>query len=105
MKDNYTKRLLSFNNTEDVKTPKVMVQVGQCSNSVGAQHILALLKSSNISADLIESGCDGLCFLAPKVILQYSDKTTSIFNNVSENDVEMISNEINSLKKKGMPIT
>ena len=100
MKDNYTKRLLSFNNTEDVKALKVMVQVGQCSNSVGAQNILSLLKSSNISADLIESGCDGLCFLAPKVILQYSDKTTSIFNNVSENDVEMISNEINSPKKK-----
>ena len=77
-----------------------MVQTGQCSNSVGAQNILALIKASPISADLIETGCDGLCFLAPKVIVKYPDRTTSIFNNVSANDIKLITNKINTHEPK-----
>ena len=46
------------------------------------------------SIDLIETGCDGLCFLAPKVIIEYPNKAVSIFNNVSENDKTEIVNQI-----------
>ena len=100
MNDSYTNRLISSVKSEEIKSPTVMVQTGQCSNSVGAQNILALIKASPISADLIETGCDGLCFLAPKVIVKYPDRTTSIFNNVSANDIKLITNKINTHEPK-----
>ena len=100
MNNNYTNQLLSLNKSEATKTPRVMVQIGQCSNSVGAQNILNLISASTASTDFVETGCDGLCFLAPKVIIEYADKTTATFNQVSENDIAMIVAQINNSSNK-----
>ena len=100
MNHNYTNQLLSLNKSETTKPPRVMVQIGQCSNSVGAQNILNLISASTASTDFVETGCDGLCFLAPKVIIEYPDKTTATFNQVSENDIAMIVAQINNSSNK-----
>ena len=34
-----------------------------------SQNILNLISASTASTDFVETGCDGLCFLAPKVII------------------------------------
>ena len=95
MNNSCTNRLISSIKTEEIQSPIVMVQTGQCSNSVGAENILSLIKASSKSANLIETGCDGLCFLAPKVIIEYPDRTTSVFNNVSAKDIKLITNKLN----------
>ena len=94
MNSKYKNHLLNVNKSNDLKRIRVMVQIGQCSDSVGAKEILHAIKPLTSSIDLIETGCDGLCFLAPKVIIEYPNKAVSIFNNVSENDKTEIVNQI-----------
>ena len=94
MNSKYKNHLLNVNKSNDLKRIRVMVQIGQCSDSVGAKEILHAIKPLTSSVDLIETGCDGLCFLAPKVIIEYPNKAVSIFNNVSENDKTEIVNQI-----------
>ena len=72
---------------------RVMVQVGQCSQSVGADDIARQLgESLELIKDayLVITGCDGACFAAPQVMVQESDGRTSYYNRTSTSDVAAI---------------
>ena len=60
---------LSIDEARAGKT-RVVVQVGHCSQSVGAREVAETLKSS-LDGDsyLVVAGCDGACFDAPKVVV------------------------------------
>jgi len=52
-------------------TTRVIVQVGHCSQSVGAAQVAEALRSAlsdNSGVSLIIAGCDGACFAAPQVL-------------------------------------
>ena len=53
---------------------RVVVQVGHCSQAVGAKQVADMLKilESN-DAYLVVAGCDGACFLAPQVLVVHPD--------------------------------
>ena len=51
---------------------RVVVEVGHCSQSVGAEEVATSLAASiPDDAFLVVAGCDGACFQAPKVVVSY----------------------------------
>ena len=70
---------------------RVAVQVGHCSQSVGAADVAASVESLLPSdAYLVTTGCDGTCFQAPKVTVNTSAGGRSIFANASPESVRSI---------------
>ena len=47
---------------------RIVVQVGQCSSSVGAEAVVTAL-SETPGVDLVVAGCDGACFNAPQIVI------------------------------------
>jgi NADH:ubiquinone oxidoreductase subunit F (NADH-binding) len=71
-------------------TTRVIVQVGHCSQSVGAAQVADALRSalsghSNVS--LIIAGCDGACFAAPQVLVTNPSGDTQRYANITIDDV------------------
>ena len=55
-------------NTEGANIRKILVQVGHCSKSVGAEEIFQYFDEHANEFDLVSmAGCDGACFNAPQV--------------------------------------
>jgi len=71
-------------------TTRVIVQVGHCSQSVGATQVAEALRSAlsrNTSVSLIIAGCDGACFAAPQVLVTNPSGDTQRHTNVSLADI------------------
>ena len=85
---------------------RVVVQVGQCSASVGASLLADELKSSlNVGdLDVVTTRCDGACFAAPQVIVNYQSGNVSYFQNVNYTDLTEIRNSLvnNECRKPGV---
>ena len=72
---------------------RVMVQVGQCSQALGAEAVAQGLGETLVShnnAYLVTTGCDGACFAAPQVVVNEPDGRTRHYSSVSVSDVPEI---------------
>jgi NADH:ubiquinone oxidoreductase subunit F (NADH-binding)/(2Fe-2S) ferredoxin len=70
-----------------------MVQVGQCSQALGADAVaqsLAEALASDDNAYLVTTGCDGACFAAPQVVVNEPDGRTRHYGNVTVSHVPAI---------------
>ena len=69
---------------------RVMVQVGQCSQALGAdavaQHLNEELASHDNTYSVI-TGCDGACFAAPQVVVNEPDGRTRHYSGVTVDDI------------------
>ncbi len=64
LRDIFSKRV----DSTDSKLRKILVQVGHCSKSVGAEEIFQFFDEHANESDLVSiAGCDGACFNAPQV--------------------------------------
>jgi len=71
-------------------TTRVIVQVGHCSQSVGAVQVAEALRaalSGRSEVQLVIAGCDGACFAAPQVIVTSPSGEIQRYANVSPRDV------------------
>lgn len=69
---------------------RVMVQVGQCSQAVGADEVAGALESAlehRLDATLVVTGCDGACFAAPQVVVNEPDGRTRYYSQVTVADI------------------
>jgi len=69
---------------------RVIVQVGHCSQAVGATQVAEALQvelSGHSSVDLVIAGCDGACFAAPQVIVTTRSNNIQRYSQVSLDDV------------------
>ncbi len=75
---------------------RVLVQVGQCSVSVGAYLLADKLQRSlnERSIDVVITGCDGACFAAPQVIVHHQSGDISYFQNVDHENLDEIRNSV-----------
>ena len=72
---------------------RVMVQVGQCSQAVGADAVVQRLNEELASRDdayTVITGCDGACFVAPQVVVNEPDGRTRHYSGVTVSDVPAI---------------
>ena len=72
---------------------RVVVQVGQCSQAVGAGQVancLADALAAHDNAYLVAAGCDGACFAAPQVVVNEPSGRTRHYSNVNISDVPAI---------------
>lgn len=78
---------------------RVMVQVGQCSQAVGANEIARQLGESLEfikDAELVITGCDGACFAAPQVMVLEPDARTRYYSRTSTADIAAIVSALGS---------
>ena len=69
---------------------RVIVQVGHCSQAVGATQVAEALQaelSGHFGVELIIAGCDGACFAAPQVIVTTPSNNIQRYSQVSVGDV------------------
>ena len=69
---------------------RVIVQVGHCSQAVGATQVAEALQvelSGHSSVNLVIAGCDGACFAAPQVIVTTRSNNIQRYSQVSLDDV------------------
>ncbi|MEE9324411.1 MAG: NADH-ubiquinone oxidoreductase-F iron-sulfur binding region domain-containing protein [Dehalococcoidia bacterium] len=66
--------------------PRVLVQVANCSQAVGAGEALESLRREvtqrGLKVSVVEAGCDGACYQAPVVLLQHPDGRAFRFTQV-----------------------
>jgi NADH:ubiquinone oxidoreductase subunit F (NADH-binding)/(2Fe-2S) ferredoxin len=80
-------------------TTRVIVQVGHCSQSVGAAQVAEALRaalSGRSEVDLVIAGCDGACFAAPQVLVTSASGDILRYANVSPADVPSLIETITS---------
>ena len=76
---------------------RVAVQVGHCSESVGAASVATTLEASIPgSAYLTVTGCDGACFAAPQVIVTGPDGQVSRHERVTREKARLIADDLGS---------
>ena len=78
---------------EQASQTRVTVQVGQCSQAVGAAAVADRLAAALAGRDdvrLVTAGCDGACFAAPQVMVARPDGQTRYYSQVTETDVAPI---------------
>ena len=69
---------------------RVMVQLGQCSEAVGAGEVANLLREEMATlgdAYLVVTGCDGACFASPQVVVNEPDGRTLHYSGVMASDI------------------
>jgi len=69
---------------------RIAVQVGHCSQAVGAAEIADTLRdnmAARSDADLVVTGCDGACFNAPQVIVTLPSGEARRYGRVTRQDV------------------
>ena len=70
---------------------RVTVQVGHCSQSVGARDVASALEAAlPDSAYLVRAGCDGACYRAPYVEVTGVDGNIQHYSRVSPEDAHLI---------------
>lgn len=78
---------------------RVVVQVGHCSQSVGAVEVSEALRDTlaeRPDAYLVIAGCDGACFAAPQVVLSHPSGSTRYYSRVTVQDVDHIVGSLGS---------
>ncbi len=76
---------------------RIAVQVGHCSQAVGAREVALALESAVPSgAYIVTAGCDGACFDAPQVLVTHPSGARRRFTKVSPEDVGHIYKAIES---------
>ena len=83
--------------TTGASRTRVTVQVGQCSQAVGADAVADALGEALACRDdcyLVLSGCDGACFAAPQVVVQESGGAIRYYSRVAASDVPAIAADI-----------
>jgi NADH:ubiquinone oxidoreductase subunit F (NADH-binding) len=73
--------------------PRVVVQVGHCSQAVGAAEVAEALKAAladHTAAYLVIAGCDGACFAAPQVVVTRPSGAVRYYSRVITQDVDHI---------------
>jgi len=86
---------------------RVIVQVGHCSQAVGATQVAEALQaelSGHSSVDLVIAGCDGACFAAPQVIVTTSPNNIQRYSQVSLDDVPTLVATLTSGDTTGLPL-
>ena len=74
---------------------RVAVQVGHCSQAVGAAEVLKTLADSvPESAYVVEAGCDGACFEGTKVVVTDSSGSVRTYTRVDTDGANRIANTI-----------
>ena len=76
---------------------RVTVQVGQCSQVVGADAVAEAMGEALARRDdcyLVLSGCDGACFAAPQVVVQEPGGATRYYSRVAASDVPAIAADL-----------
>ena len=71
-------------------TTRVTVQVGHCSQAVGAAQVAEVLGSAlsgNPGISLVIAGCDGACFAAPQVLVTDPSGDSQRYANITMEDV------------------
>ena len=77
----------------DSARTRIMVQVGQCSEAVGAGEVADLLLegvAALTDAYLVVTGCDGACFAATQVVVNLPEGRTRHYSGVTASDVPAI---------------
>jgi NADH:ubiquinone oxidoreductase subunit F (NADH-binding) len=70
---------------------RVVVQVGHCSSSVGADQVAkALAAHPPADSYVVTAGCDGACYDAPRVVMTAPDGARSVFGGVRTENVGQI---------------
>ena len=70
---------------------RIVVQVGHCSQAVGASEVSAAFEAAlPDSSHLVSAGCDGACFAAPQVLVTTDDGNTTRHCRVTLSDVASI---------------
>ena len=76
---------------------RVVVQVGHCSQAVGAGEVAEAFKAElPDSAYLVVAGCDGACFAGPQVVVTTTDGVETRYGRVTPQDVPGIVAQIAS---------
>ena len=78
---------------------RVAVQVGHCSQAVGAREVAEALKGAlgnNPALDLVVAGCDGACFNAPQVVVAPPSGEARRFGRVSVSDAQRLAETLSS---------
>lgn len=77
------------NGNEKPSTSRTLVQVGHCSDAVGASDVARILASAppNGKNKLVIGGCDGACFNSPQVLITDPDGQIHRYGKVSSNNV------------------
>ncbi len=92
LRDSAAKRLGARRNGKS----RVAVQVGHCSQSVGAADVAASVETIlPDDAYLVVTGCDGACFQAPKVTVATSAGGRSVLTNASPESARSIFQKAN----------
>ena len=76
---------------------RVAVQVGHCSQAVGAGEVLKTLAASiPETAYAVEAGCDGACFEAPKVVVTEPSGSVRTYTRVDADEAKRIASAMGS---------
>lgn len=93
-KDKSINHILSYLKKENTDIPTIYIGAGTCGLGAGANKTLtavqAYLKNNKIDADIIETGCIGLCSSEPLLDIQLPGKNRVSFEKVTEDKVENI---------------
>ena len=104
--DKNIKGILSFIKKENIETPTIYVGAGTCGLGAGADKTLAAVKSyldkNEIKAEVIETGCIGLCSSEPLMDVQLPGKNRVSFEKVTSDKVDTILEDIftNNINKE-----
>lgn len=75
-------------------TTRVTVQVGHCSQSVGAAEVAESARAAlSDGAYLVIAGCDGACFEAPKITVTSASGARRVFTNASSDRLPSLSQD------------
>jgi NADH:ubiquinone oxidoreductase subunit F (NADH-binding)/(2Fe-2S) ferredoxin len=100
--DTDTLKKLSIIRKDTVEKPVIYVGAGTCGLGAGAaetiKSVQAFLYQKNIQAEIIQTGCIGLCSSEPILDVQLPGMNRISFEKVSEDKVEGILSEIFNLK-------
>jgi len=93
-----TERKLSVLRNEEIDKLKIFIGAGTCGLGAGADKTIDAVKRylaiNNISADIIETGCIGLCSSEPIMDVQLPGRNRLSFEKVSEDKVDGILNSV-----------
>lgn len=104
--DKNVKGILSFIKKENIETPTIYIGAGTCGLGAGADKTLAAVKSyldkNEINAEVIETGCIGLCSSEPLMDVQLPGKNRVSFEKVTSEKVDTILEDIftNTINKE-----
>ncbi len=100
------KRLATIRNEKNQK-PVIFIGAGTCGLGAGAGKTIVATKkyllNTGIDADIIETGCIGLCAAEPLLDVQLPGFNRISFRNVTEDKVESILNSVFSKKLPSEP--